>query len=223
VGLVKAGLGIMVARLSMPQSRQNKQLRACCRSSRHKPRPPSSKPNLQRLLSYEDAAGVLFGSNGGGDGAAASARAALSGAVARLVTRLLENLEARARGYRGEPALAAVFMMNNVHYAQRTVEGSPAERLLGREWLERHKDGVEEWGARYHDITWGPVLALLQVGGRGREGRSWGPQTTRGVGVGAAKSGGTNTFAFCSCARRLTGPNPPACPGRPRLPPTCLA
>ncbi|GBG00340.1 hypothetical protein Rsub_13072 [Raphidocelis subcapitata] len=121
---------------------------------------------VKRLLSYEDASGVLFGSDsdgGWGVEAAASAQSALAAAVSRLLARLLENLEARARGYRGEPALGALFMMNNVHYAQRTVEGSRAERLLGREWVERHKDGVEEWGARYHDITWGPVLGLLQV------------------------------------------------------------
>jgi exocyst complex protein 7 len=106
-------------------------------------------------------------SNGGStDAAAASAtaRAALAAAVSRLLARLLDNLEAKSRSYRGEPALSALFMMNNVHYVQWSVEGSTAEELLGRDWLERHKDLVEDWGARYQDVTWGPVLALLQVG-----------------------------------------------------------
>lgn len=50
-----------------------------------------------------------------------------------------------------------------VHYVQSSVEGGAAEALLGRPWLERHKDAVEDWGARYQDVTWGPVLALVQV------------------------------------------------------------
>ncbi|KAI8467925.1 MAG: Cullin repeat-like-containing domain protein [Monoraphidium minutum] len=133
---------------------------------------------LKRLLANERAAAVLFGggdddvgrlsSSGGGadsgsEAAAAAAGSSLSGAVSRLLARLLDNLEAKARGYRGEPALAALFMMNNVHYVQWSVEGGPADALLGREWLERHKDAVEDWGARYQDITWGPLLGLLQA------------------------------------------------------------
>ncbi len=92
-----------------------------------------------------------------------AARQALAAAISRLLRRLVDNLEAKSRSYRGEPALSALFMMNNVHYVQWSVEGSPAEGLLGREWLEKHKDQVEDWGAKYQEVTWGPVLALLQV------------------------------------------------------------
>ena len=41
-------------------------------------------------------------------------------------------------------ALAALFMMNNVHYMVKAVEGSPALMLLGQEWLERHKVRLHE-------------------------------------------------------------------------------
>jgi Exo70 exocyst complex subunit len=36
--------------------------------------------------------------------------------------------------------LAAVFMMNNLHYMVKTVESSEALTVLGEEWIEQHKD-----------------------------------------------------------------------------------
>lgn len=58
-------------------------------------------------------------------------------------------------------ALAALFMMNNVHYMVKTVESSAELMLLGEEWLERHKDRVEEWGAAYQALSWGPLIEAL--------------------------------------------------------------
>jgi hypothetical protein len=84
----------------------------------------------------------------------------------------------QARGYKNT-SLSSLFMMNNVHYIQWSVETSPAAvELLGSAWLERHKDLVEEWGAGYHDATWMPLVHMLKVrpracvgGGEGGEGR----------------------------------------------------
>lgn len=39
-------------------------------------------------------------------------------------------------------ALAAVFMMNNLHYIVKTVESSEVLTVLGEEWIEQHKDQV---------------------------------------------------------------------------------
>lgn len=39
-------------------------------------------------------------------------------------------------------ALAALFMMNNLHYMVKTVESSEALTVLGEEWIELHKDQV---------------------------------------------------------------------------------
>lgn len=36
-------------------------------------------------------------------------------------------------------ALAALFMMNNIHYMVKTVESSATLMLLGQEWLEHRK------------------------------------------------------------------------------------
>lgn len=187
--LVRAWAGLCGAVLQRPAGRRAGSSRRA-RKSRGAPLTPPSRAALppssscsscsaraQRLLSYERAADVLFGPDGarggssaGGAGGGGAANAALRAAVARLLARLLENLESKARGYKGDAALGAVFMMNNVHYVQWSAEGGAAEALLGRDWLERHKDLVEDWGARYQDITWGPLVALLQVGVCGHTG-----------------------------------------------------
>eukprot|EP00879_Flechtneria_rotunda_P025217 GHRR01026787.1.p1 GENE.GHRR01026787.1~~GHRR01026787.1.p1 ORF type:complete len:607 (+),score=217.54 GHRR01026787.1:931-2751(+) len=127
---------------------------------------------LKRLLGYEHAAEVLFGDcHPDSDGneqeegyvpADTVARDALGTGIARLLMQLLDNLEVKSRGYKNE-ALAALFMMNNVHYVQWSVESSPGLSLLGVAWLERHKDAVEDWGAQYHKLTWMPLIELLKV------------------------------------------------------------
>ncbi|KAF8054700.1 EXO70A1 [Scenedesmus sp. PABB004] len=78
--------------------------------------------------------------------------------------KLLGALEGKCRAYRND-ALGCLFMMNNAHYAAASVEACArrALRLLGRDWLERQKDAVEDWGARYHEATWGPVIARLKA------------------------------------------------------------
>jgi exocyst complex protein 7 len=152
---------------------------------------------VQRLLGYENAAQVMYGditeqednyigdiqgwaaaaggsdeqqqrqsSSGGKDDSSAAALRALSAGIARLLMQLQDNLESKSRAYKNE-AIAALFMMNNVHYVQWSVESSAALGLLGSDWLERHKDMVEDWGARYHDITWMPIINMLKVGGWG--------------------------------------------------------
>jgi exocyst complex protein 7 len=103
-----------------------------------------------------------------------SRRATLSSmslGVSRLLMQLTENLITKSRAYKADP-LAHLFLMNNVHYVQWSVEGSPAAlALMGSEWLERHKDLVEEYGAKYHEGVWMPLVRLLQVRGwaEGRE------------------------------------------------------
>lgn len=134
---------------------------------------------LQRLLSYENAASVMYSGSASVDQqhqqqhgqadlsadqqSSSAASAALSAGVARLLMQLLDNLEVKSRAYKND-ALAALFMMNNVHYVQWSVETSPAAlELLGADWLERHKDAVEDWGAKYHDTTWMPLINMLKV------------------------------------------------------------
>jgi Exo70 exocyst complex subunit len=54
------------------------------------------------------------------------------GPVASVMFRLVLSMQ----------PLAAVFMMNNLHYMVKTVESSEALTVLGEEWIEQHKDQV---------------------------------------------------------------------------------
>ena len=45
----------------------------------------------------------------------------------------------QAKTYKNK-ALAALFMMNNVHYMVKAVESSPALAIIGEEWIEQHRD-----------------------------------------------------------------------------------
>lgn len=95
------------------------------------------------------------------------------------------TLTTQSRAYKND-ALAALFIMNNVHYVQWSVESSPAALdLLGVAWLERHKDVVEEWGAAYHDATWMPLVHMLRVGLEGCERRG----RQRGTGMVVLREG----------------------------------
>ena len=46
-------------------------------------------------------------------------------------------------------ALAALFLMNNVHYIVKAVESSEALSVVGPDWIERHKDLIEQYGEEY--------------------------------------------------------------------------
>ncbi len=46
-------------------------------------------------------------------------------------------------------ALAALFLMNNVHYIVKAVESSEALSCVGQDWIERHKDLIETYGEEY--------------------------------------------------------------------------
>ena len=49
----------------------------------------------------------------------------------------------------GVQAQAALFLMNNVHYIVKAVESSEALSVVGQEWIERHKDLIEQYGEEY--------------------------------------------------------------------------
>lgn len=123
---------------------------------------------VQRLLTYGNAAEVLFGTPSrtsdpaGGGASTADNTGRLSVAVMRLMLQLVENLITKSKGYKSDP-LASLFLMNNIHYIVWTVENSAALQLLGVDWLERHKDMIEDYGAAYHEATWMPIVQMLTV------------------------------------------------------------
>lgn len=73
-----------------------------------------------------------------------------------------DNLEGKSRGYKSK-ALANFFMMNNVNFIVKSVEQSKAMELLGKPWIERQKTIVHEYTQNYHDITWNPLVKVLDA------------------------------------------------------------
>ncbi|KAK9901547.1 hypothetical protein WJX75_001553 [Coccomyxa subellipsoidea] len=144
---------------------------------------------LKRLFAYEATVDTLFGDaaneaaalsaarrgealerrlNGGIDEATATA---VQGAVGHMLRVLLDNLETKARTYKNK-ALAALFLMNNVHYIVKAVESNEALSCVGQDWIERHKDLIETYGEEYQEASWGPLMSLVGHGVNG-ESHAW--------------------------------------------------
>lgn len=85
-----------------------------------------------------------------------------SSTIRHILNLLSANLLSKSKTYKSK-ALSAVFMMNNLHYAVKTVESSEVLAILGEEWLEQHTDQVEDYGEQYQREAWGSLLALLQA------------------------------------------------------------
>jgi exocyst complex protein 7 len=121
---------------------------------------------LKRLFAYEAAVDTLFSDEANEAAALAAARrgeaaarrrrggmredtaAAVRGSVAHMLRVLLDNLDTKSHTYKAK-ALAALFLMNNVHYIVKAVESSEALSCVGGEWIERHKDLIEAYGEEY--------------------------------------------------------------------------
>ena len=66
----------------------------------------------------------------------------------------------------GVQALAALFLMNNVHYIVKAVESSEALSVVGQDWIERHKDLIEQYGEEYQASSapcwcWGVLKVIV--------------------------------------------------------------
>jgi len=83
-------------------------------------------------------------------------------AIVACMQALLQALEIKSRGYKNK-ALAALFLMNNVHYMVVTVEQSESLSVLGKEWVEKHKDIIDQHGRTYFELVWEPLVQKLQA------------------------------------------------------------
>lgn len=81
------------------------------------------------------------------------------------IMELLEsNLEAKAKLYR-DPALSAVFLMNNNRYIVQKVRDSELGQLLGDDWIRKHLAKVRQHHTNYQRGAWAKVLAVLKLDG----------------------------------------------------------
>ncbi|KAL6003049.1 hypothetical protein ACLOJK_023272 [Asimina triloba] len=82
------------------------------------------------------------------------------------IMELLEsNLEAKSKMYR-DPALSAVFLMNNNRYiVQKVRDGGELGAVLGEDWIRKHATKVRQNHVNYQRSAWGKVLAVLKLDG----------------------------------------------------------
>ncbi|XP_031490814.1 exocyst complex component EXO70A1-like [Nymphaea colorata] len=95
----------------------------------------------------------------GGEGEEASP---LSSHLLFIATILQANLENKSKLYK-DPALAHLFLMNNLHYIVQKAKSSPELRqMIGDAWLRRHTGRVRQHATGYQRATWLTILGWLR-------------------------------------------------------------
>lgn len=99
-----------------------------------------------------------------GDDPALSSSSSLAVQMAWIMELLESNLEAKSKIYR-DPALCAVFMMNNGRYIVQKAKDNELGTLLGEDWVRKHTAKVRQYHVNYQRSSWSKVLGVLKVDG----------------------------------------------------------
>ncbi|CAH2069532.1 unnamed protein product [Thlaspi arvense] len=79
------------------------------------------------------------------------------------IMELLEsNLEVKSKVYK-DPALCAVFLMNNGRYIVQKVKDGDLGLLLGEDWIRKHNAKVRQYHLSYQRNSWNKMLGMLKV------------------------------------------------------------
>ncbi|XP_058110440.1 exocyst complex component EXO70B1 [Magnolia sinica] len=113
---------------------------------------PNSNPNPTNVAAAEDIR------------SSPSTSTSLSIQMAWIMELLESNLEAKSKMYR-DPALIAVFLMNNNRYIVQKVRDSELGALLGDDWIRKHTTKVRQLHVSYQRAAWSKVLAVLKLDG----------------------------------------------------------
>lgn len=112
------------------------------------------------LFDYQPTLRQLFGE----DETVEPANSQLASATMKIMSALQTNLDGKSKLYR-DPALAHVFLMNNIHYMVKSVRRSEAKDVLGEDWVQRHRRIVQQHAQNYKRVAWTKVLQSLSVQG----------------------------------------------------------
>ncbi|KAJ4971370.1 hypothetical protein NE237_004469 [Protea cynaroides] len=85
---------------------------------------------------------------------------ALTIRLAWIILSLLCKLDGKATLYK-DPALAYLFLTNNLQYVIEKVHTSNLRYLLGDNWISKHKTTVKQHAASYERIGWSKVLSAI--------------------------------------------------------------
>ncbi|KAH7281264.1 hypothetical protein KP509_36G038300 [Ceratopteris richardii] len=85
----------------------------------------------------------------------------LSAITLTLMESLEKNLDAKSKLYK-DPALAYLFLMNNMHYISQKIKASDVRKLLGDEWIKRNRGKLRQCHNSYRRTAWTKVLMCLK-------------------------------------------------------------
>ncbi|KAJ4839807.1 hypothetical protein Tsubulata_032013 [Turnera subulata] len=89
------------------------------------------------------------------------ARSSLGVQMVWIMELLESNLEMKAKIY-DNPALSAVFMMNNGRYIVQKVKDSELGTLLGDDWIRKHLAKIRQFHTTYQRTSWNGTLEYLR-------------------------------------------------------------
>jgi exocyst complex protein 7 len=118
------------------------------------------------LLDYQNTLNELFSV-----GALDDKTSHLAAATKRIMKVLQTNLEGKAKLYK-DPALAHLFLMNNIHYMVKSVRRSEAKDMLGDDWVQIQRRVVQQHGISYQRAAWNKVLQFITGSGGASSGDS---------------------------------------------------
>ncbi|KAL9271214.1 Exocyst complex component EXO70A1-like protein [Drosera capensis] len=75
---------------------------------------------------------------------------------------LQNNLEKKSKQYK-DPALAQIFLMNNIHRFVQFVRRSEVMNLLGDDWVNQHWKIFQEHADTYKEISWRKVVESIDL------------------------------------------------------------
>lgn len=75
----------------------------------------------------------------------------------------LESMLNKAPEAYESQGLQCFFLMNNLHFVVKQVEGSELISLLGQSWVQVHREFIEQYLKTYVDLSWGPAISCLSA------------------------------------------------------------
>lgn len=89
--------------------------------------------------------------------------------VTRILDLLKQGLTARSQGCK-DPSLAAIFLMNNVNFIVKSIQGSTELGGLGADWVDVNRPLVQQHAGEYFRACWQPLLLLVRDSPQGLSG-----------------------------------------------------
>uniref|UniRef100_A0A0E0JSX8 Exocyst subunit Exo70 family protein n=1 Tax=Oryza punctata TaxID=4537 RepID=A0A0E0JSX8_ORYPU len=75
----------------------------------------------------------------------------------------LESMLHKASEAYEPQGLQCFFLMNNLHFAVKQVEGSELISLFGTSWVQVHREFIEQYMNAYVELSWGPAISCLSA------------------------------------------------------------